>query len=514
MYIPLLEIKDSYIIKNRLDYNSSSDLEGEQKMMFIDYDFAKKTQLVNAENFNPIIITETLTSSKRLDINYFNETHSIYFDGEIEYEDLFNPTNIINYGYLKYQKFYTSGTTYSLEIDEMVTVEIYQKLTESGTTTWEYQSSYMGETFSLSGLTQSGIQWIVTESTTTNSFETGTTIWSVFSYIPILKYETKVIGQDGDFLIVENKIDRYLFNDYISLYNTDGNIYYKITSNNHCDNEYTGLYSKLKLYKHTKNFDYNVKQNQITLTPILNHEDIYFSYDKIKFEFNSGSEYTFTTDCIYNKYTLIDFLNQFEILYLLSGTTTSVLSYDYIMDYDNVLTINYIDLTFVEDVDLSNYKKYTYINLKTDLNPITGYNAIIKDITNNMLRVISPLNITTSETITTISTIFTAGGVSSVLEKTYENYDQGDYKKIDLLTQRRIYNAYADIISKDEVNAVLRTIISGLIYENENNIMVLKIFNPNNINDVRLTYEPYEIVTIGTDNKTSVPIIIENINKI
>jgi hypothetical protein len=80
-----------------------------------------------------------------------------------------------------------------------------------------------------------------------------------------------------------------------------------------------------------------------------------------------------------------------------------------------------------------------------------------------------------------------------------------DYRKLDEQTRKKIYNAYYNIIMNSPVSTNLTQGLTGILFENENKVFVLKIFNPVNPNDKRLLYQPVQIMRIGIDRKTSIP---------
>jgi hypothetical protein len=161
--------------------------------------------------------------------------------------------------------------------------------------------------------------------------------------------------------------------------------------------------------------------------------------------------------------------------------------------------------------DASELIEYTYIEVET--NTGNTYNVIISDITGNTITIITPLNYQNGETITELSNLYTVGEISDVLQKTYENYEQDEYRKHHIQTQKLVYNAYAEIINEYQDNQELRLKITGLVFENDKKIMVLKVFDPADFIDDRMLYEPIEIVRIGKDRKTAIPVSIKEFTK-
>jgi hypothetical protein len=80
-----------------------------------------------------------------------------------------------------------------------------------------------------------------------------------------------------------------------------------------------------------------------------------------------------------------------------------------------------------------------------------------------------------------------------------------DYRKLDIETRKKIYNAYYHIFNDSAVNDILRTKISGILYENDNEVFALKIYHPASVTDTRLLYDPIELTIMGKNKKNSIP---------
>jgi len=121
-------------------------------------------------------------------------------------------------------------------------------------------------------------------------------------------------------------------------------------------------------------------------------------------------------------------------------------------------------------------------------------------------------NLNINETLTQIYNVYKVKDISDML---YHMYDNGSiyYNKLDIETKRKIYNSYYEIVNNlDLLN--LKEKITGVFYENYKNRYTLKIYNPLDINDDRLLYEPVEITKIGKNNKTTIPVDIEELENI
>lgn len=540
-YIPVFEIKDSYIIKHKLDYNTSYtygkyDSSGNfisyiQRMIFTDYELARKSQSINAENFNSIELSYDLTHIGKIDISYLDDVFTIYLDRDIDNSNLEYENNwiknstIFNTYKPKEQKFSINSFNNDILVDDIVTVEIYQKIIETDTISWEYESTYIGETFFITGTSPNGMQWIITKTSTKTGYQSGTENWSVENITPLLKYDAKVINRTNDSVSLESKIENAYFNDYSSL----SDVYFKIISNNHCAKTYSNILNKLRYYKYYDYFTYEIINSSLKITPIKNTEDIYFYYDKVVFSLSYSGDfyvdvnyvldnfvfdtnsynYYFNTNNIYNKYSLEKLLTQT----VYTGTDDiyySGITYVTSMTVEN----NYYMKLIVNDI--TPFTKYTYI--KGTSNGGVDYNMVITNITSaivnntiiNTITVIKPFNHMENEIIVEISNITTIAEISNILEKTFENLNINNYRKLPIEIRRKIYNAYGDIINKLEINQPLRVIYTGLLYENQNNKMVLKIFDPTDFKDKRLTYIPIEMDFIGKDKKTTIPLVISD----
>lgn len=89
-----------------------------------------------------------------------------------------------------------------------------------------------------------------------------------------------------------------------------------------------------------------------------------------------------------------------------------------------------------------------------------------------------------------------------------------DYRKLDVETRRKIYESYYKILNDLDINSNLRNSITGILFENINNVFTLKIYNPQEIVDKRLLYIPVESTLLGKNKKTSVPYKIDTVRPI
>ena len=553
--VPVFEIKDSYIIKHKLNYNTSYDygdtVDGvftsyKQRMLFTDYEIARKSQPTNAENFQSIKTYNNLNSDNILvdeinafSIEYLDYKYTLLLDGNLEDADnewIKNETVFNYFKPIKSQVFKLNHlSSDDFNIGDTVTVEIYKKKKVRIIQNWEYIAVYSGETFFLNGETEAGTQWIKEIICPNVGYNSGifdsedtNTILDISDITPLLKYNSVILDKTVDSLILENKIESYLFNNYSNM----DNVFYKIISNNHCEKTYTAIINKLKYFKYYDYFTYKLSNNFLEITPKKNDENIYIYYDKFvikigiidnfiddstymddKYVANNYNNnylyyrYTFETQNIYNRYTLNDLMTQFikdtriKIIYNEYGITNPIVKTG--IDYPNTDVYLYLEVA-----DSTIFNKYTYVRLTTDVNM---YNAIIIDIQDNILKLLRPLIYEDTEMILSVYNLGSIKDISYVLEKTFLNYQYREYNKISEDLQKKIYFFYADIINKSITNQDIRLQLSGIIFQNTKNRMVLKVFDPTDFKDKRLTYEPTEITFIGKDKKTSLPLLVNDV---
>jgi len=203
MYIPVFEIKDSFIVKHKLQYNTKCDESLPYKMMFIDYDLARKSQTTNADNFSSLTIDINLSGMTLLNLKYFDESYDIYFDGDLIYEDLFNTGNTVNNKV--YQQYYVNDGSLFFGNSERVDVDIYQKVTESGITFWEHYAYIPNDIWVKSGTTDNGYQWIVSGTTFNTGYTSGYTNWQIDEITPIFRYTSNVINTGSTYIQINKK---------------------------------------------------------------------------------------------------------------------------------------------------------------------------------------------------------------------------------------------------------------------------------------------------------------------
>jgi len=86
-----------------------------------------------------------------------------------------------------------------------------------------------------------------------------------------------------------------------------------------------------------------------------------------------------------------------------------------------------------------------------------------------------------------------------------------EYRKMDIETRRKIYESYYRIINDMNINKDIRNNIKGVLFENKNKVFVLKVYRPQELDDLRLSYFPIESTKIGKNSKTSIPFRIDTV---
>lgn len=505
MYIEFAEY-DSFIVKHKINYNTSIDGEFENepfKMCFIDYDLARKSQPSNASNFDSIYDNTPISELNSIEFEYYNNSYIIYTDGDRFYNDNFNTTNVIDDLTGGTQNFYISNIG-DFSIGDFITINIYEEITTSGETIW-YHEGLINEVWYVSGITDNGTIWEVSGLTTQNGYSNGTTTWIVDEKLPLITYNLEILDIDGNYIKVYRKLEKYLYNNYI--YNS--NINYECISLNHTDKDKYLLNQKIEksIFGNYIDIIINDSSYEFIINPIRNSDDIYFDYDALNITFDTLSgitEYNFNTDNLYNRYNLTDFFSGLTI----SGDTVLIDPNDrYNIPY-TYTGQSYLDIEFNIDNELNIFKEYTYINIYTNLN-ISGYTALITEISGNTMTVEVPDGMVLNEIIQSVKNISMIYEISDILQKCYLNKNDGFYKKREKYNLNKIYLSYANIINLDYQNEYIRDEITGILYINSDNVLALKIYRPNEENnDNRLTFIPVEIEKIGTDRKTAIPIRI------
>lgn len=512
MIVPNFEIKDSYIIKNKINYDVSTGGEFSSAtygILYTDYDLARKTQKYNAENFSNITLSGiSLSSYDSIIMNHYNETYTLTLDGYLQSEYIVNSTNL--YNNMSYIRYLVDSSS-SYDVGDYLDIYFYQKNSISGTTNWEHDGLF-GEVFYVSGLTSNGNQWESTGLTTSGGYTTGTTNWYLDELIPVFKYNTFVTNTDSTYIYTKKVIEEYLVNNLLKY----ASLYYKVINLNHCPKDYDNIsnYLKKSIFGGYLDFSFINTGSTLLVSPKKNILDIYFDFDNFDFILNGLTPimYKFYTKNLYNKYTLERFLDQFDDSGISSGNTIYI-------DYSATTTSSGYTGEYEFDIYLSNsgdtkyFQEYTYINIHTDLS--NYYRCVLLKINGTTFTILQP-KLSLGEMVIKIDNLYTVKDISDMLYGCFVNIDDYviDYTKMDIETRRKIYESYYRIINDLDINNDLRDDITGVLFENSNNVFVLKIYNPQEVKDKRLSYSPVESTILGKNKKTTVPFRVDSVRPI
>lgn len=426
--IPIFEIgKDSYILKHKIDYNTScteGDLSGTtNKMLFTDYDLARKSQTSNSEDYDPIVITEDLTNINFISFKHYDQEYNIGLYGRLLYTDIVSGTTFINNAH--YQQYYIEPFLTSLiDIGDYFNVYFQDIEQTSGTTIWIHTGP-SGDTWVKTGTTENNIDWQVTGTTTENGISTGEAIWEVVDYDPILKYQARVIEIGADYIRLEKKIEDYLYNDISNDYD---NAYYELESIDFTTKSYHSIKYIFEESIWGDYFEFDSTDTSLTITPTQNINDIYFDYDNVQMSLSTTGgtiDYKFETDCLYTKYKLDRFFEQFGF-----GTGQTI-NHNYLSDatslaYDGEVEF---DIEMTNSGDTLYFMPYTYV--RTQVNSLSGntYISLIKEISGTTITLITSRDFVIGDEVISINNLYTIGDISDMLYECYINIE-GDEDNI------------------------------------------------------------------------------------
>ena len=529
--IPVFDFgKDSYILKHKLNYNTTNEgalSAATYGILFTDYDIARKTQSVNATNFNPIIINSPIANLDTIKLTYYDQEYTIGLYNRQAYTELVmsgvsfddGATFISNRNFQAY--YVPSGYTVLFQPGDYFNIYFHEILSgTTGTTVWSHFGA-SGETWVATGVTIHNVPWQVTGTTTNNGYSTGITTWTVTDYNPILKYQAKcteisgTTGLDDWYFKFERKLEDYIYNTLMKIASNSSftTLRYTLEGLDFSDRSYYGVKYIFEESKWSDYFSVSATTNQLVIQPIDNKNDLYFDYDNVRITLYTTGDtetYAFETDMLYTKYKLDRFLDQ---LGFDSGTTV-------FYDHPTITTSSgwtgrteyIIELTNSGDTQYFLPFSYIYATGSTNIEHI----CLVLEITGNTIKILTPrTNMSIGETITIINNMHTIYDISRMLYECYINIEGNvdDYRKLGVQRRKNIYRTYASIFENLTLttNQAIRDRLTGMIFENENAVFVFKLYHPANFQDERLTYEPIEIDRIGKNKKTSIPVKVYGI---
>ncbi len=459
----------TFMLKNYFSYNinqTGTTTDVIPKLWFTDYDFARKLNNSNSSLYNNI----ELTSASKLDIIYNN----IY--------TYFTLTGFVNFSSSNFD-YVRSGHT------EILTDATFVSNSDIG----DYLEIFLtGVTF------------------------TGDTIYAIFN--------STITGFTGDYIILNEYIPDFVLSGMTDIYIDNLN---KLDSG-----DWEGSWDIYNRHYWSNLIGISGDTMPVELVASAYTYDKYFDYDNVSID-NGSSISQFTTDNMYIKYKLYDNLNAINpstFTYTLSMSTyQSVLNYTYQYTYllddssypaDTTYNDSPIKITFTDPSELDYFYNNTCIRLNST------YKTFIIDKDDTSITIEHPKELVFDppynwfiDIIYSIDTYYRLGYISNVLYDVYKNIPTTYYNPKDDYERKKICNAYADMLSVNQ-NIIDKT--TGTIYQGENGDYILKLFNVRNSfntlldsndgidNDINLSFVPMEILDIGIDKQTKMPLRIHD----
>jgi hypothetical protein len=275
--------------------------------------------------------------------------------------------------------------------------------------------------------------------------------------------------------------------------------------------DWTDAKDKIKNYTPYIDF-YDVSSGNTENTMLFTTKDYaydkYFDYCDLIFSFNDESDLKyFETKNQYINYTLYDRLNQIDSIVFNSGVSffnsyiLSGFSYQY-TDKNRIKIIS--SVTGLTDI----FKPYTYVYAFSS----PGEKTLVYSVKDHEIIIEKPAKWSNYNVITSIQNIDGLKNISDILYEVYlnESYDWYIHKSDN--ERRYISSAYGEILSSSDI---FRNNVTGLLYENNNNEFILKLYKitdeNNNFIDPNLYYKAIELVFIGSDGKSRLPVPLNSI---
>jgi len=425
----------SFILKHILKYNlynTSSNSAVTSKIIFTDYEIAKKQLPVNSSLYQDINFS--FSDTVPFDVDYFQITH---------HHDSF--------------------------------------IIRTGVTSDRYYAGYASQISNNSdpisgGTTVAGIFPFVAnvDDYIRIDIMSGTTTYLT------MKTNVKLSGDDTLVLkdLIPNRILNYTSDMTFELYN------YNIAT------DWTTAISQLNLNSPYSKF-YTVTDNVVgtyhNLTIVIKIID-----GGISQNFNSLNNYI-----TYDLYTRLNLTNPaiFTATYSFFDTFTT-----------NNIVCSYIDrtrikLSFMNSSEVSNFREFTYVEVSGGGG---SYNTLIWEIDGDDVYIEKPYYYSYGTSITSISNIDGLSNISDILQEVFINVDYDWYISKKDNIRRRICSQYAQLLSED---VVFTRNVTGLLYENEFNEFVLKLYDLEN--DSQLNFSTIELMYLGADRKIRLPVPIK-----
>ena len=454
----------SFILKNLIKYdglyNTRTDSEGTSKMIFTDIDLARKQIVDNVSRYSDAILTGITAISipdNFLTINYHYDSYIIRsgLTEEISFTGITSDINNIS-GFTNIN----IPSTFNCQTNDYINLQIL-----SGTTIVLDLNTFIKNDFT---------SYIILEETIPNDIITNL---QNCSYV-------------------------------IKNYNVAYNWYDAIKKSNL--SPYSDFFT---LTAYTYNVDVTNFIN-IQIIPKENIYDKYFDYDGISFDLDDtiDPEYhlVFSTTNQYIKYNLFNFLNQINntgFTYNFSIFNENILSaftYKYTDDGRIKLSTSATGITNI-------FKPYTFVYASANSEPTLK--TLVYDVNDYEIIISKPNSWTKYPTqlqlpeITKIQNIDGLKNISDILYDVYiglYEYDENEKKYI--------AKSYGELLDN---NMFFRSNVTGILFENNNNEYILKLYDLGKNFDGKDQYLQFvsnELIYVGSDRITRLPVSLKTLS--
>lgn len=522
-----------HIIKYNL-YNTSSNSAVTSKIIFTDYDIARKQLPINSILYNDVNFSVPLSVSAQTD--YFQIHH--HHDSFVMRTGTTNDNTVTGYtSQITNAPKYNTISNTILDVPTSHPTTIY--LTGGTGLSWlsgfslnvfnsdvnyfyatiiSYNSDN-GE-FILDSISNTGTGTTISfwKLISTTVIEQGTMIKNISPFVAnvgdyvsinimtgsttYLSMNTHIKQSASNYIVLENEIPnrllRYL--DYGEFIINN----YNIVEGENGANWLTAI-SQLNNTPYSKFFNVSYTLDSglynIVISPKEYKYDKYFDYNDLTFKCVDGgvsssfsSLYNYIT---YNLYTRLNLVNPavFTSGFLFHNTqsfTSSYFSYTYTDD-------SRIKLSFTDSGNTAYFREYTYAYLNSD----STKKVMIWKIEGCDIYLDKPASWPTATAVNAITNIDGLFNISQILQEVYINIDYDWYISKKDNIRRKICSAYAILLTE---NVDFRRNVTGILFENEFNEFTLKLYDFDT--DNQLDFKMVELMRLGADRKTRIPVPI------
>lgn len=471
----------SHLIKNLINYNLFSSSTGSTlKIIFTDYEVARQQLMDGFEHYYEIFVTGmtfTGTTDIYATINYHHDNSYIIRSGTTNSSSFTGITSeILNFsgftGITNYFNYYTTipkPNDFDCIIGDKIYLNIY-----SGDTIYS-GSSHLIFTSYVRNIQNN---YLILDETIPNF------ILNDLSNCTYL-IENLNIANDWNkaFYILKN------YTPYVDFYIFDTIRYVDLSGTGY--GYYSGITINTKDYSYDKYFDYS---------------DLTFTFDNNSYNFEISENSETSIGSNYINYKLFDRLNQINNTLFTSGFSffnnyiLPISQPQYFYTDSNRIRIT-TSLTGLTNI----FKPYTYINAVAFGE--STEKTLVYSVKSNEIIIERPRNWTIYPTqaqlplITSIQNIDGLKNISDILFEVYVNKTYDWYIQKSDNERKYINRSYAELL---QLNEDFRSDVTGILYENDNNEFILKLYDIDN--DPNLFFEPIELIYVGVDRKTRLPI--------